>query len=267
MEVICLAEMIEREGRVYPAVYSANGDYKAIALDPNGSICYWRKNGDVSISEEENSGSVGVQYKTVVPLKFVGFLKKEIGKDDQYFSENIINGIIGNLTVNNSALKTALKAKTVRVSAVKYVTDGRQVGKGEYENIDFEPIYTNAYFSIDFELAIVASTQCYFDICDYVPFDPLTRYNFCSDEIFNRLSPSQIACLTNRLCGMYNELTLLSGLIDGINPVFVWSDAPIQLFRNGQLLSDGLEYTTSGNTTVLNSPPFVDDVLAAYGNI
>lgn len=169
--VLCLCERIEREDKVYPAQYTSSGEYKRINLDSEGSLCYWRKNGDVSISEEENSGGVGVQYRTTAPLKFIGYIKKEPGKDDQYFSDNIISGIIGNLTINNSALKTALKAKMVRVSSTRYSTDSRLVGREEYDNIDFEVKYTHAYFSIDFELVFVTATQCYTDICGDLPIN------------------------------------------------------------------------------------------------
>ena len=169
--VICLAERIEREGRIYPAQYISNGDYKEISLDPSGSICYWRKNGDVTIAEEELTSGIGIQYKTSFPLKFVGFIKKEAGKDTQYFADNLISGLIGNLTVSNSALKTALNAKSVRITATKYSTDGREVANSEYDNINYEPYYTHAYFSIEFNLIFITSSQCYTDICNDLPIN------------------------------------------------------------------------------------------------
>lgn len=169
--IICLAEKIEKENKIFPAVYSTNGDYKQISLDPKGSTCYWRKNGDVTISEEDNSTGIGIQYRTTVPLKFVGFRKKDPGKDDQYYSDNLIAGIISNLTINNSALKSAFKAKLVRVAAVKYVTDFYEVSKNEYTNIEFVPQFTHSYFSIDFNLVFVTANQCYADICNDLPIN------------------------------------------------------------------------------------------------
>lgn len=168
--VICLAERIEREGKVYPAQYAGGGEYKAINLDSDGSTCYWRKNGDVSISEEPNSGGIGVQYRTSVPLKFVGFIPKTYA-DDQYFADNVVSEIIGIVTTTNSALKSAFKAKSVRLTATKYVTDGRIVGQEEYDNISFEPEYTKAYFSIDFDLVFVTASQCYTEICSDFPIN------------------------------------------------------------------------------------------------
>lgn len=162
--VICLAERIERDGRIYPAQYSTAGNYVEINLDQFGSTCYWRKNGDVTVSEEDNSSGIGVQYKTTIPLKFIGFIPKTYA-DDQYFADNIILEVISVLTTSNSALKLALKAKTARVTATRYSTDGRLVGLEEYDNINFEPNYTNAYFSIEFNIIFTTNTQCYNTIC------------------------------------------------------------------------------------------------------
>lgn len=165
-EVLCLCEKIEREEAVYPAQYNTNGEYQEINLDPNGSLCYWRKNGDVNITTQENSTmACSVQYQTTVPLKFVGFVKKDAYSDDQYFSDNLCSEIISNLTINNAALKVMLKAKKATLTATKYVTDPISVGKDEYDKIDFKARYTHAYFSIDFDLIFVTNNQCYTSIC------------------------------------------------------------------------------------------------------
>lgn len=181
--IICLAEKIEREDKVFPAIYSKNGDYKQISLE--GSTSYWRKNGDVTVSEEDNTSGIGIQYRTTVPLKFVGFIKKDHTKDDQYFADNLIAGIISNLTVNNSALKIAFKAKIVRVAATKYTTNFYDVVKSEYDNIDFKPPFTHAYFSIDFNLIFVTANQCYADICNDLPinFGYVTILNSVGDVL------------------------------------------------------------------------------------
>ena len=244
--IICLAERIEREGKVYPALYASNGEYAEINLDVNGSVCYWRKSGDVTVSEEDNSSGIGVQYKTIVPLKFVGFLKKETS-DYQYFADNLIAGIIGNLTVNNSALKAALKAKTVRVTVSKYTTDRLTVGKEEYDNINFEALYTHAYFSIDFVLTFVTNTQCYTDICDNLPF----TFSF----------PAVTQGLT------FQELTLVSGTVDGVNATFTFDASPIQVFNSGVLKFLGVGYTLSGNSVIFDASyiPFIGDLILTYG--
>lgn len=169
-EVLCLAEKIEREERVYPALYNGGNEYKEIQLDSYGSISYWRKAGDVTISEQENiTLSKNVQYEMTVPLKLVCFIPKTVYANDQYFADNLATEIMSYLTTNNSALKSAMKAKKVSIISTGYKTDAREVGAEEYDNINFEARYTHAYFSIDFELKIITNNQCYTDICADVP--------------------------------------------------------------------------------------------------
>lgn len=171
-EVLCLAEKIEREERVYPALYNGGNEYQEINLDTYGSISYWRKSADVTISEQENlTLSKNVQHEMTVPLKLVCFLPKDIYSNDQYFADNLAIEIMSYLTTNNSALKSAMKAKRVTVLSSGYKTNAREVGVEEYDNINFEARYTHAYFSIDFELKILTNNQCYADICNDIPIN------------------------------------------------------------------------------------------------
>lgn len=245
--VLCLTEKIEKEKRVYPATYASSGEFKEVKLDPKGSTCYWRKSADITVNEEDNLSGIGIQYKTTIPLKFIGFLKKDTTKDDQYFADNLIAGIISNLTINNSALKLAFKAKTVRISALKYSTNTYEVVKGEYDNIDFKVPFSHSYFSIDFNLVFVTANQCYTDICGDLPF----TFSF----------PPVVSGLT------FQELTLLSGVVDGVNAVFTFDASPIQVFNSGALKFLGVGYTISGNTVTFDALniPFTDDLIVGYG--
>lgn len=164
-EVLCLVERIEKEGKIYPALYNGGNEYVQINLDATGSKSYWRKNGDVTFSQNASQTSIGIEYTSTIPLKLIGFLPKDAAQNDQYFSDNICLAIISELTVNNSALKPMLKAKKASVSCTKYVTDAKSVAGDEYENIAFEPRYTHSYFSIDFELVFITNSQCYDSLC------------------------------------------------------------------------------------------------------
>lgn len=66
--------------------------------------------------------------------------------------------------------------------------------------------------------------------------------------------------------GGISELTLISGAIDDVNTVFVWSAPPVLLFWGGQCLREGTGYTLAGSTTTLTNPPNTGDDLWAYGN-
>lgn len=162
--ILCLAEKIEKEDKQYPAIYT-NNEYVPINLDDVSSTTYWRKNGDVSFSPQNNETGVGIQYVGTIPLKLVFFKRKEAKFNDQYFTDNICLAIISTLTVNNAALNPMLNAKKVRVTANKYTTDRKQIANDEYDGINFEPQYQYAYGSIEFDLTFVTNSQCYKNIC------------------------------------------------------------------------------------------------------
>lgn len=172
--VYCLADKIKKGDKLYPAIYNGANEYQDIVLDDNlGSISYWRKSGDVTISDEDNqTTAIGVQYNMTIPLKLVCFVKKENNDtNDQYFADNLCASLIANLTTNTSALKTAMKAKKVGIIADKYVTDGRAVINEEFDNITYEPNYSHALFSIDFTVSVITNNQCYSDLCDALPIE------------------------------------------------------------------------------------------------
>lgn len=96
------------------------------------------------------------------------------------------------------------------------------------------------------------------------------------ETAYNSLSYSGLKMINNSLVvdtsgtsgsgGGLLELTLVSGAIDGVNNVFVWSNPPLLLFWNGQLLREGVGYTLSGSTTTLTDIPYTGDELWAYEN-
>ena len=164
-DVFGLATRIEREGKIYPAIYNDNNEYTQINLDSKGSLTYWRRNGDNTYTEQENTSTIGNEYLTTIPLRLVGFLKKE-SVNDTYFSEKIVNTLIGILTTNSVTLKQAIKAKRISIAVKKYEVDGRILATEEYDKIDFEPRYDWAYFAIEFEVKVVTSTKCFDTFCD-----------------------------------------------------------------------------------------------------
>ena len=253
-KILCLAEKIEREGKVFPAQYVKN-EFKRIDLDAKGSVSYWRKNGAVTYSQNENTTKVGqIEFVTNVPLKFVGFVKKDSALNDAYFADNMVEALKSIFSTNTAILNSALKAKKTSIVAVRYDTDGRSVANEEYDNIDYEPRYTHAYFSIDIEIKITSNQNCYNDICDadWTAPTPTELVSFCT-----RVENCQL---------LFQQIELDSGVIDGVNKVFVWAHDPIQVFVNGQLKQLNVGYTISGDTITLTDAPFADENICAFGN-
>lgn len=62
-------------------------------------------------------------------------------------------------------------------------------------------------------------------------------------------------------------LTIVSGTTDGINTSFEFSQAPTQVFWNGQKLIEGASvngYTLSGNTITMTEAPLLGDTVEGY---
>ena len=160
-----LCEKIEREGKFFPAYYKGNGEYERIDLDKSGSLSYWRINGEINYSGQESTSNVGTEYRKDIPLKFIGYLKKEI-TSDQYFSQDVADSIISIVTSSNLEVKKILKVRRVSIVATKTIVDPITVEKGEYEVKTDSIRYTEAYFLIDFTLSIFTNNQCYKSICN-----------------------------------------------------------------------------------------------------
>lgn len=95
--------------------------------------------------------------------------------------------------------------------------------------------------------------------------DGSTAYNSIAYSGFLWNNNQLIVDTTNGAGGLV-ELTLVSGAIDGVNTVFVWSNPPLLVFWGGQLLREGTGYTLAGSTTTFTNPPFTGDDVWAYEN-
>lgn len=168
VEVLGLANRIEREEKVYPAIYIGN-EFSRIDFDKFSSVSYWRMNGVVGVSDKESPMIIGKDYTYTIPLKFVAFIRKDEAMNDAYFASKLIQGIIGVTKGNSLALSSTLNAQTATISVKSYNDDPIKVANEEYENIKFEPRYEYAMFSIDYEVTIVSNEDCFDSICDSIP--------------------------------------------------------------------------------------------------
>lgn len=163
-KMLCLASRIERGGQIFPAVQVQN-EFTQINLDSYGSVSYWRLNGEPSYSESESTTKVGNDYTSKIPLRLIGYIKRS-ETDSEYLSDIVIEGIKGVLTTNANSLRTTLKAKRINIAVVKSSTNWIDVASSEYTNVEFEPRYDTAYFSMDFEVTIISNQSCFNDVCN-----------------------------------------------------------------------------------------------------
>lgn len=126
-------------------------------------------------------------------------------------------------------------------------------------------------YAAGWEMVITFEVDTY-GVCE-IPFDPtptpeqplgyVTIYDFegnIIDFVLNNGSYT-LGQMTN-----YDLLNLVSGVIDGVNTVFVFDDVPVQVVYNGNIVLDS-NYVLVGNTVTFNFAPFVGESITAYGNI
>ncbi len=241
--ILCLAEIVEREKQKYPATYVSD-EYKQVNLDPKGSVSYWRKSGDITYSQQENTTKVAqIEYTTSIPLKLVCFIKKDSANNDSYFADSLVEALKSVVSTNTAILNKALKAKKTLIAATKYSTNGNEVSNGEYSGIDYKPRYTHAYFSIDFEIKIISNQNCFNDICNA---------DFTIPETGELVS----SCTRVNNCMERIQTLSFTGDIDGINAEFVVEKVPEFVFQSGVFKEEGNSYTLSGTTVTFYQAPF-----------
>lgn len=165
-QLYCLAELVKRGDGSRPMLYSGKGEFQQVNdFDNYNGLGYWRKNGDVNISEageERRTASCATFLQYEFPLKFVACIPKDkLPVDDQYTDDDIANEIIVALTGNNNPAKTAIKAQSVNVQAQKYTSNNQEIISQEYSGIDDVDInYKFAYLSIDFNIVVIINKNC-----------------------------------------------------------------------------------------------------------
>ena len=164
-ERLCLAEKIQKGEQQFPAVRNGN-DFDKIDLDKKDGIGYWRKIADVTLDKADSIYSCGISYTTSIPLRFVGFVKREkLPSPDQYTDDKLCQTIISRITTNSNLLRSALKAQKVEVLARSYTTDTEKIVREEYEEVQFKPRYAYSYIAIDVQLTITTSNNCIPGLC------------------------------------------------------------------------------------------------------
>lgn len=169
-ERISLCELIREDGeetKSFPAQYTGEGEYKQVSdFDFSDGVCYWRKNGDVGESESDMEIGCTTVFERTIPLKLICIKSKSLN-DNAYLSDNIVEDIRGVIEGKSvRAIKSIMNAIKVDVNFVSSNTNALDVYGGEYDNIEGQINYRTAYFSIDIEVVITATTDCFQTICN-----------------------------------------------------------------------------------------------------
>jgi len=204
----CLTEMKSEGENTFPVCYSANGDWKKIEIDQHDGVTYWRKSGDVSSSKVENQYTTDILYETTFPMRLVAFKRRgDVGADNQYTSDRLVDVIKKQVTFVNETLKSTLKVRKVESIVTSSTTNSADVLADEFDP-PFAPDvpFKWSAVSIEVDIMVVGTRDC-MDACP-TDNDILHGFDFCNQAIVDRLTPTQKTCLQNDLCGVSAAATL-----------------------------------------------------------
>ena len=204
----CLTEIKSEGENTFPVSYSANGDWKKIEIDQHDGVTYWRKSGDVSSSKVENQYTTDILYETTFPMRLVAFKRRgDVGADDQYTSDRLVDVIKKQVTFVNETLKSTLKVRKVESIVTSSTTNSADVLADEFDP-PFAPDvpFKWSAVSIEVDIMVVGTRDC-MDACP-TDNDILHGFDFCNQAIVDRLTPTQKTCLEDKICGAGEAATL-----------------------------------------------------------
>lgn len=204
----CLTEIKSEGENTFPVCYSANGDWKKIQIDQHDGVTYWRKSGDVSSSKVDNPFTTDVLYETTFPLRLVAFKRRgDVGADDNYTADRLVDVIKKQITFVNETLKSTLKARKVECIVTGSTTNSADVLADEFDP-PFAPDvpFKWSAVAVEVDVMVVGTSDC-MDACP-TDTDILHGFDFCKQVVVDRLTPTQKTCLQAKICGDADDATL-----------------------------------------------------------
>ncbi len=204
----CLTEIKSEGDKTFPVCYSQNGDWQKIEIDQHDGVTYWRKSGDVSSSKVDNPFTTDVLYETTFPLRLVAFKRRgDVGADDNYTADRLVDVIKKQITFVNETLKATLKARKVECIVTGSTTNSADVLADEFDP-PFAPDvpFKWSAVAVEVDVMVVGTSDC-MDACP-TDTDILHGFDFCKQVVVDRLTPTQKTCLQAKICGDAEAATL-----------------------------------------------------------
>lgn len=171
-----LCERITKGDKIFPAEYKSKGEYVQINnFDKYNGVSYFRKNGDISISDETNTTtSCGILKKISIPLLLICVIpRKKIEVDNNYTEDYIANKVLKSIITKSGILKQSLKARNIDINVDAYSTDSIKIIDQEYSNIQKADInHKFIYISSEISVSIIIDKKCINDCCE-------NEYGYC----------------------------------------------------------------------------------------
>jgi hypothetical protein len=147
---------------VYPACYISNGQFMNVDFDQMKNTCYIRRNGQVSISENEDYER-GDEYSQILtqPFKLVCLIYNQ-DADDEYRDEKQIANIINSIQeIDNRQICAEMSIDSIRTRNTGWNVNRYEVVRGEFQNVAIEIPFESLIVSVDFEVVMEISKDCW----------------------------------------------------------------------------------------------------------
>ncbi len=207
----CLTTLVKNDdGLIYPAEYISNGDFDAIDFDGYDGVSYMRVNGEVDIARTDQQYTPKPRLEVSFPLKLVYAVRKDkLTQDDAYSWDRVRASIAKQLETDSKDLANTLEADLVQISTSGYMSDTKEIWDEETaETGQFQPKFEVVFGSMEVTVTVTTRAECIPAECDDFESDILKSFDFCSTTVQGRLTPEQITCLTDWLCGSGDPVTI-----------------------------------------------------------
>lgn len=257
----CLCELKRKGDVVAPKEYVSAGEWQNIDFDSSDGVSYWRLRDPISVTRETNPNKALKRVQTTVPMKLVFSVRRDkLTTDDAYSFDRIRQTIVKQFNIDNGALTTALGAAKVTITAPSSDGDPLSVWEDETGGTGKqEPDFKYVFGSIDIDIVIDSDTDCLATECDDVDSDILHTFDFCDAAVRDRLTPEQVTCLEDALCGVCADATVqLNGTTVGTVASGATGDFPVNLDGSPSGSWDGTAWQVT-------SPPCDDSTIELNG--
>ena len=170
-KVIPLAKQLTNaDGKMWPAEYVGNGNYKDFSIDNFAGLSYFRLRSKAIISEvEQNGRPLNDLNSFLYPIRLVCAIQNSVvGKDDSFSPDALALTIVKQLNESNGNLKQDLSAQKATIRCESYDTDVKSILSEEYfgiERLKNSIPYNYSLVAIDINVDVIISNNCLANIC------------------------------------------------------------------------------------------------------
>ncbi len=251
----CLSELRTSTGdnpTTVPYSFEGNGELKAININ-SPSLSWWRVTSPFSVEEVTTTSAVNKKQGNYSLRLVVMYRRKESTADNGFTPAWLAEDLSSVLTQSNGDLKTALQAAEVRVNVNSADIDTTKVWNEEFQDLEFkDPKYDTCLVALELSVTVIARSDCWETECNY-DTDILHIFDFCDQGVFDRLTATQVACLTTALCGSCDDVTVQ------INGVTIATPASGDTYDVQIHDSLGADVGTAANPSVVSDTTIQND--------